>query len=66
MKTISGKANTLGTYEVFFGDYQKLFSAAEDYSRVTKADLQRVAKQYFQARNRTVATLVPEKAAERK
>ena len=62
MKTISGKANTLGTYEVFFGDYRKLFSAAEDYRRVTREDLQRVARQYFQVRNRTVATLAPEKS----
>lgn len=66
MKTISGKANTLGTYEVFFGDYRKLFTAADDYGRVTKADLQRVAKQYFQVRNRTVATLVPDKSAGQK
>ncbi|MBL8191475.1 MAG: insulinase family protein, partial [Acidobacteria bacterium] len=28
MKTISGKADTLGNYEVFFGDYRKLFTAA--------------------------------------
>ena len=61
MKTISGKANTIGSYEVFFGDYQKLFSAADDYAKVTKADVQRVAKQYFTAKNRTVVTLVPEK-----
>ena len=61
MKTISGKANTLGSYEVFFGDYKKLFTAADDYSKVTKADVQRVAKKYFTDKNRTVATLIPEK-----
>jgi zinc protease len=61
LKTINGKANTLGTYEMFFGDYNKLFKAAEDYAKVTKADLQRVAQTYFAARNRTVATLIPEK-----
>lgn len=60
MKTISGKANTLGSYEVFFGDYHKLFTAAEQYNKVTKDDVQRMAKQYFAAKNRTVATLVPE------
>jgi predicted Zn-dependent peptidase len=63
MKTISGKANTLGNYEVFFGDYRKLFTAADDYRKVTKDDLQRVAKQYFIEKNRTVATLIPEKPA---
>ena len=60
VRTINGRANTLGTYEVFFGDYRKLFDAAKNYSGVTKEDVQRVAKQYFGAKNRTVATLVPE------
>jgi len=63
MKTINGKANTLGTYEVFFGDYNRLFTAPEDYAKVTKDDVQRVVKQYFSAKNRTVATLIPEKPA---
>ncbi len=61
MKTINGKANALGTYEVFFGDYHKLLIAAADYSKVTKEDIRRVAQQYFGERNRTVATLLPEK-----
>ena len=60
VRTISGRANTIGTYEVFFGNYQKLFDAAKNYSAVTKDDVQRAAKQYFGANNRTVATLVPE------
>jgi len=63
MKTIDGRANTLGTFEVFFGDYNKLFSAAADYAKVTKADVQRVAQKYFGEKNRTVATLVPEPEA---
>jgi zinc protease len=61
MRTISGRANTIGTYEIFMGDYNKLFDAAKNYSAVTNADLQRVAKKYFGANNRTVATLLPEK-----
>jgi zinc protease len=60
MKTIDGKARELGTYEVFFGDYLKLFTAADSYNKVTKEDLQRVAKKYFLERNRTVATLIPQ------
>jgi zinc protease len=60
MRTINGRANTIGTYEVFFGDYQKLFDAAKNYSAVTKADVQRVAKTYFGATSRTVATLIPD------
>ncbi|MFI5058022.1 MAG: M16 family metallopeptidase [Candidatus Acidiferrales bacterium] len=60
MRTISGRANTIGTYEVFFGDYNRLFEAAKNYGAVTKEDVQRVAKAYFGANNRTVATLLPE------
>jgi len=60
METISGRANTIGTYEVFFGDYHKLFEAAKNYAAVTKEDVQRVAKAYFGANNRTVATLAPD------
>ena len=60
MRTISGRANTIGTYEVFFGDYNKLFDAAKNYTAVTKEDVQRVAKAYFGPNNRTVATLLPE------
>jgi zinc protease len=60
MKTISGKANTLGSYEVFFGDYRKLFAAAGEYAKVTKEDVRRVAQRYFGETNRTVGTLVPE------
>ncbi len=65
MRTINGRANTIGTYEVFFGDYRKLFDAAKNYSAVTKADVQRVAKTYFGASSRTVATLLPENTEEK-
>ena len=66
MRTISGRANTIGTYEVFFGDYKQLFDAVQNYGAVTKADVQRVAEKYFGANNRTVATLVPENAEKAK
>ncbi len=65
MRTINGRANTIGTYEVFFGDYKRLFDAAKNYSAVTKEDVQRVAKAYFGANNRTVATLIPDNAEEK-
>jgi zinc protease len=62
MRTINGRANTIGTYEVFFGDHTKIFDAAKNYAAVTKEDVQRVAKAYFSPNNRTVATLLPETA----
>jgi len=66
VQTISGRANTIGTYEVFFGNYRKLFDAAKNYDAVTKDDVQRVAKRYFSPNNRTVATLLPENAGKGK
>jgi len=64
MRTINGRANTIGTYEIFFGDYHKVFDAAKNYAAVTKQDVQRVAQKYFAADNRTVATLLPEAGQE--
>lgn len=66
MRTINDRANLLGTYEMFFGDYRKLFTAAEDFNKVTKEDIQRVAKKYFSDKNRTVATLTPESPEQEK
>src|SRR6202158_1218464 len=66
MKTINGRANTIGTYEVFFGDYHKLFEASEAYARVSKEDVQRVARTYLSDTNRTVATLIPDAGEEPK
>ena len=60
MKTIAGRANLLGSYEVFQGNYADLFTVTQRVDAVTAEDLQRVAKKYFSEKNRTVATLIPE------
>lgn len=57
VETINGKSNTLGTYELYFGDYKKMFSAPESYNRVTVKDIQDVANKYFSKSNRTVGIL---------
>lgn len=62
LETINGKANSLGSYDVFFGDYKKMFEAPELYKKVTEEDIKRVAAQYFTNRNRTVGYLLPEKS----
>lgn len=57
MATINGKANTIGSYQLYFGDYQKLFDAPKYYQAVTVADIQRVAKTYLRKANRTTGIL---------
>ena len=57
LETINGKANTLGTYEMFFGDFKKLFEAPKAYEAVTAADIQRVAAEYLKKSRRTVGIL---------
>lgn len=57
VETIDGKSNNIGTYEVFFGDYKKMFDAPANYNKITIADVQRVAKTYFTKSNRTVGVL---------
>jgi len=57
LETINGLSNTIGTYELFFGDYKKLFSAPEDYKKVSVDDIKEVAAKYFTKQNRTVGVL---------
>jgi zinc protease len=65
LKTINGRANLLGEYEVFYGDYHKLYTVEQAYEDVTIADIQRVAAKYLTEKNRTIATLIPEKPGPR-
>jgi zinc protease len=58
VETINGKANNLGTYELFFGDYKRLYEAPSRYAEVSAADIQRVARQYFTESNRTIGHLI--------
>jgi predicted Zn-dependent peptidase len=57
VETINGKSNNIGSYEVFFGDYHKMFEAPAAYNKVTVADIKRVANEYFKKSNRTVGVL---------
>ena len=57
LETIDGKSNTLGTYEVYFGDYKKMYNAPAAYEKVTIDDIKRVAKYYFTENNRTIGVL---------
>ena len=56
-ETINGMSNTIGTYELFFGDYKKMFTAPDDYKKVTADDIKNVAAKYLTKQNRTVGIL---------
>jgi zinc protease len=63
--TINGKASLLGSFEVFEGDYRKLFDSPAAYEKVTREDVQKAAALVFQRNHRTVGVLTspPEKPA---
>jgi zinc protease len=57
IETINGKSNNLGTYEVYFGDYHKMFDAPAAYNKVTVEDIKRVANKYIKKSNCTIGVL---------
>jgi predicted Zn-dependent peptidase len=63
----AGLAQLLASYYASYGDWKKLFTSIDEIDKVTAEDVQRVAKQYFTAENRTVAVTFqpPEPASER-
>jgi zinc protease len=63
LETISGKAQALGTYEVFHGDYRKLFDAPAAYEGITQDDVRKAASAMLRPGNRTVGHLVPPSTA---
>jgi zinc protease len=57
LATINGKANLLGQFEVYEGDYRKLFDSPAVYGKVTREDVQKAAALVFQKNRRTVGVL---------
>lgn len=55
--TISDRADLIGSYEIFHGDFSLMFSAPDAYNKVTTDDIKRVASQYLTKKNRTVGVL---------
>jgi zinc protease len=66
LKTIAGKAQLVGNYEVFRGGWANLNQVTAELDKITPADVQRVAAKYFTENNRTVGTLIPEAPKEDK
>ncbi|MHC5038695.1 MAG: M16 family metallopeptidase [Planctomycetota bacterium] len=57
METINGKADLLGTHEVFFGGWKRLFGVPTRYGKVTSEAVQQAAKRILKPSNRTVGLL---------
>jgi len=60
LATIDGKAQLLGEYEVFHGDWNKLFDAPREFESVTAAEVQAVAREVLDVSRRTMGILLPE------
>ncbi len=63
LATIDGKAQLLGEFEVFHGDWSKLFEAPAQFEKVTREEILTVAREILDPRRRTVGVLVPEAEA---
>ena len=59
----AGLARTLAHAEVLNNGWESILDLRDRFAAVTLEDIQRVAKQYFQKSNRTVALLVPPAAS---
>lgn len=52
--TVAGIAESLANYHVYYGDANLINTEIERYLKVTRVDIQRVAKKYLNANNRVV------------
>ncbi len=58
-----GLASQLASFHVNYGNWRVLFTGIEDINKVTADDVQRVAREYFNQKSRTVAfTVAPPEA----
>jgi zinc protease len=59
LATIDGKAQLLGEYEVFHGNWAKLFAAPGQFEKVTREEIHAVARDILERRRRTAGVLMP-------
>lgn len=60
--TVSGVAENLANYHVYFGDANLVNTEIEKYMNVTREDIMEVAKKYLNKENRVVLYYLPESA----
>ncbi len=63
LQTVAGKANQLGTYELLYGDFGKLFTVMDDYAAVKIDRVREVAAKYLTENTKTIGKLIPEGGA---
>ncbi len=63
LQTVSGKADQIGSAELVYGDFAKLFTRMDDYGAVPLERIKEAAGKYFTDNNKTVGKLVPEGGA---
>jgi zinc protease len=63
LQTISGKAGQLGSTELLYGDFARLFTVMDDYAAVKIDRVKAAAGKYFTDNNKTVGKLIPEGGA---
>ncbi|UII21978.1 M16 family metallopeptidase [Fulvivirga ligni] len=61
---VTGIAENLANYHVYFGDANLINTEIEKYMKVTKEDIKRVANKYLKKENRVVLYYLPESAKE--
>jgi predicted Zn-dependent peptidase len=57
--TVEGIAESLANYHTYFGDANLINTEIDRYLKVTREDIQRVAKKYFNKNNRVVLYYLP-------
>jgi predicted Zn-dependent peptidase len=57
--TMAGIAESLANYEVYFGDANLINTELARFQKVTREDIQTVAKKYLNKENRVVLQYVP-------
>ena len=62
LRSNSGIASQLASYQALYGDWRELFRTVERIEKVTPDDIKRVAQATFVPQNRTVGRIVNEKA----
>lgn len=59
LRSMEGLAGALAANQALEGDWRQVFKDIDEIGAVTADDIQRVAKTYFERKNRTVGVIVP-------